>query len=155
MLKRDDLLRRSVGTVDSKCKFAICLIVFSVIVCVTSLLPSGYSSEPYQVCTATTTEGPTVTGTAQIVSTSTTSGSQASTQTITVGTSTSVTVVTIRTCDETNIVETWSVTATLDPLVVILVTVPVTIAEYPLGVALLAILTIVAYGLIKRKTTLT
>ena len=118
------------------------------------LLPSGYSSyAPNQgICLGTITESTTVTGSAQVVSTSSTTGFQASTQTITVGTSTHV-ATSVATCMNEDSDATMFITTLLNPLVVILVTVPVAIIEYPFGLPVLTLFMLAAYGLTKRKLT--
>ena len=136
------------GVVDSKRRFfAIGLLAFSALMILLPLLPSGYSSNlPDSIsCFATVTT--TVTGARIVLSTSTTTGASASTQTITVSTST---VVTTSLCAVQS--DEATVSVTLDPLVVVLITIPAAIAEYPLGLTLLAIALVLGYGFIRRQT---
>jgi len=113
------------------------------------LLPHGYASDVPMQPTCSTVHT-TVTGAPEIVSTSTTTGAQGSTQTITVGTNTIIT--TNGTC-VSPVLDTLSVTTSLNAFVVILITVPVVIAEYPFGIAMLILLMLTAYGLVKKRLT--
>ena len=121
--------------------FWIGLVAFSFLMLLMPLLPTGYSSYVPNQCETFTV---TTTGTPEVVTTITTTGPQASTETSTVSTTTS----TVSTgC--TGEIETVTLQVTV--LLAIVITVPVVIAEYPVGLPLLVIFMVIAYGLIKRR----